>query len=305
MYHPLVETEEEEYFDKKTNQMVARIRILEYDNPYQLIDDASGIPRRIWEMSANAWVYVGDNSYVLSCKEDTFRIEKSLEDGLYFCTKRTKISTEDREEDVHQNSGKSGGGANRWSRTKKGSLILTKGSELPIRSDTLEDCVHGVDTWISKNMGHQPELIGRYAKWRMKPASEAQLRFLAKLGYMNDPVQVALSEIPPALAPTLVAGVSSVDQGNGKSPTLKELLKQSKQQAREAKEAVREQQRMAEEKKQRSKLTKGQAANIITRLVNGAGKRWAAINSARIKKAKVLASQIGVDVGPIPRYENV
>lgn len=314
MYHPLVETQEEEYYDNKTKQTVARIRVLEYDNPYQLIDDASGVPRRIWEMSPNAWVYVGDHAYVLSCKDDTFKIEKSLEDGLYFCTKRTKISTEEQEEQVYQNSGKTGGGASRWSRTKKGSLIMSKGKELPIRSDTLEDCVHGVDTWISKNIGHQPELIGRFAKWRTAPASEAQLRFLAKLGYMDDPVQLALSSIPPPPAPTPTAAPVStpetdpfpVSSGNGKLPTMKELMNLSKQQAKEAKEALREQRRQeAQEEKRRSKLTKGQAANIITRLVNGAGKRWAAINSAKIKKAKVLASQIGVDVGPIPKYETL
>ncbi|GJJ71409.1 ATP-dependent helicase IRC3 [Entomortierella parvispora] len=309
LYHPLVETEEEQYFDKKKQEMVTRIRVLEYDNPYQLIDDASGVPRRIWNMSSNAWVYVGDNSYVLACKGETFKIEKSAEDGLYFCTKRSNISIEDKEEDAYLNSGKSGGGASIWSR-KKGTQFKSKGSELPIRSDTLEDCVHGVDTWISKNMGHQPELLGRFAKWRMKPASEAQLRYLQKLGYLEDPVQVALKQIlsdpEPAADSSSDPALTSSSVGNGKRPTLKELLKLSKQQEKEAKEALREQERRISKEKQRgSKLTKGQAANIITRLVNGAGRRWASINSAKIKKAKVLASQLGVDVGPIPKVHNV
>ncbi|KAF9420820.1 hypothetical protein BGZ94_009005 [Podila epigama] len=52
-------------------------------------------------------------------------------------------------------------------------------------------------------------------------------------------------------------------------------------------------------------LNKGQAANMITRLVHGVGKRWEESRKFKVKRAKALAREIGVDIGPIPKVVEV
>ncbi|KAI8602849.1 hypothetical protein EDD21DRAFT_370703 [Dissophora ornata] len=279
------ETETEETIDLLTGVKVARIRVLEYENPYQLLGDCSGMPHRVWEMSSNAWVNVGPDAFVLTFKDVTFKIERSSEDGLFRCQKRV---TWNNKQDVAEASVKSFKGgvltfqnnyaAAASARKKKreeggegegggdGGYYKSKGTMLPIESDTLQDCIHGVDTWISKNIGHFPDLLGRYAKWRGFPASDSQLRFLRKLGY-DDVLRGSEQEEPGAVDPT---------------------------------------EKRQEQRRQSIKpLTKGQAANMITRLVNGAGKRWEESKRFKIKRAKELAKEIGVDVGPIPNYVEV
>ncbi|KAF9099745.1 hypothetical protein BGX23_012139 [Mortierella sp. AD031] len=280
------ETETVETVDPLTGVKVARIRVLEYENPYQLIGDGSGANKNVWAMSQNAWVNVGAGAYVLTCQEITFRIEKSAEDGLYRCYKRT-ILDDRRDEEEGQTVPP---WQRRFRRKKKPvadggkySIIRTKENMLPIESDTLEDCFHGVDTWIGKNIGHFPGVLGRFAEWRKKPASESQLKFLRKLGYDHDPLED-------------VGGDSSGD-GNGDDEGGNGIGSRLTMEEEEVKRRKR--------RESMKQLTKGQAANMITRLVNGAGKRWAESKKFQVKRAKALANEIAVDVGPISKYVDI
>ncbi|KAF9348802.1 hypothetical protein BGX26_012813 [Mortierella sp. AD094] len=278
------ETEVEETIDPMTGVKVARIRVLEYENPYQLLGDCSGMPRRAWDMSTNAWVNVGPHTFVLTFKNVTFKIEKSSSDGLYRCLKRVTLGGNERNVAdasiksfkggvlTFQNNHAAAAAARKKQRERGGGddeggkLYKSKGTMLPIESDTVEDCVRGVDTWISKNIGHFPELLGRHARWRKLPASDSQMRFLRNLGYEhNAPIE---------------------DNEGGEDVDL-----------------VTEQKRRREAA--RRPLTKGQAANMITRLVNGAGKRWEEGKKFKVKRAKELAKEIGVDLGPIPKFVDV
>ncbi|KAK3807685.1 MAG: P-loop containing nucleoside triphosphate hydrolase protein [Benniella sp.] len=263
------ETETDETIDPMTGAKIARIRVLEYENPYQLLGDCSGMPRGVWNMSPNAWVNVGPDIFVLTVKEVTFRIEKSPDDGLYRCLKRIKLPKGNVAE-ASIRSSKNGvltfqnnyaaRAAERKKQMEEGAdhdegYFQSKGTTLPIESDTLQDCLHGVDTWIAKKIGHFPELIGRHAKWRSFPASDSQLRFLKQLGY--DPMD-------------------HDTEGDGSGRRLDPKF-----------------------------LTKGQAANMITRLVNGAGKWWKQSRKFRVMQAKKMAKEIGVDVGPIPKTMDI
>ncbi|KAF9439310.1 hypothetical protein BGZ76_003840 [Entomortierella beljakovae] len=226
----LEETVEEETIDPMTGAKIARIRVLEYDNPFQLLEDCSGMPRPLWQLSSNAWVRVAPNTYILAYQSVTLKIEKSESDGLFRCEKRTTLEKKN---------------------------IKTKPTPLPIASDKLEDCIRGVDTWAASNIGYFPELVGRYARWRQGPASPSQKRFLAQMGY----------------------DCNGLNRKRNADKSLEEL----------------------EEDKRRKSLTKGQASNMITRLVHGAGARWKKSKKYKLKHAKELAKDIGVDVGPIPK----
>ncbi|KAF8982548.1 hypothetical protein BGZ46_001078 [Entomortierella lignicola] len=274
------ETEEEETIDPLTGVKVARIRVLEYDNPYQLLEDCSGIPNRLWDMSSNAWVNVGVDMFALTFQDVTFKIEKSSTDGLYRCLKRITLDRKKKTMPdasvksfrggvlTFQNNHAAAAAARKKQREEGGDdsrFIKSKGTLLPIESDSLRDCIHGVDTWIAKNIGHFPELIGRHAKWRKLPASDSQMKFLRKLGYDNH---------------------ASVEDDADEQSADKSLIQRKREVASKP-------------------LTKGQAANMITRLVNGAGKHWEESKKIRIKRAKEMAKEIGLDVGPIPKYVNV
>ncbi|KAF9184875.1 hypothetical protein BGZ50_003412 [Haplosporangium sp. Z 11] len=264
---------------------VARIRVLEYENPYQLIGDCSGAPRGLWEMSPNAWVKVGPDAYVLGLRSAAYRVEKSPEDGLYRCEKRVALRIggsdlsapdpanhsefmkhvrADIENRIKQRKEKR-------HKQKHDQHLRSKGTMLPIQADTVRDCIHAVDTYIAKNVGHFPHIIGRHATWRKKPASESQMRFLKKLGYDHDPLED-------------IGG----DSAGEESSSLDEEV------------AARRRQRKAA-----AMLTMGQAANMITRLVHGAGKSWEESKKFKAKRAKALAKEIGVEVGPIPKFVDV
>ncbi|KAK3839759.1 MAG: hypothetical protein J3R72DRAFT_447501 [Linnemannia gamsii] len=292
------ETEVVEEIDPSSGLKIARIRVLEYDNPYQLIGDCSGANRRVAAMSPNAWVNVGAGAFVLTCKEILFRIEQSEEDGLYRCYKRIAMDKRRHEDENEKSMPMSNGmkqAKHRYENSKgsksskhsgTAAFFRTKEAELPIKSDTLEDCFHGVDTWISKNIGHFPGILSRFAKWRKLPATESQLKFLGKLGYGHDP----LDEIGGG-DDGLEGGIGEVDDDG--TVTMGSMMKELQLKRRKQKEA------------EARKLSKGQAANMITRLVHGAGKRWTESKKFEVKKAKALAKDIGVEVGPIPKFVDI
>ncbi|KAG0254997.1 hypothetical protein BG011_005396 [Mortierella polycephala] len=278
--------ENEEGVGPDIDTKLARIRVLEYENPYQLIGDCSGAPRGLWEMSPNAWVRVGPDAYVLASRSATYRVEKSSKDGLYRCEKRATFRKRDSE---HNEPDQANHGefmkyvrddiANRikqrkekLQQPKQEGMFKSKGTMLPIQADTARDCIHGVDTYVLKKEGHFPHIVGRHAKWRKRPASKSQMQFLKKLGYDPD----SLEDI----------GGDSAAKG---SSSLDEEVAMQRRWRREA----------------AAKLTMGQAANMITRLVNGAGKDWEESKKLRAKRAKALAKDIGVEVGPIPKFVDV
>ncbi|KAF9294618.1 hypothetical protein BGZ88_003629 [Linnemannia elongata] len=289
------ETETVEEIDPSTGLKVARIRVLEYENPYQLIGDCSGANRRVSAMSGNAWVNVGAGAFVLTCQEVAFRIEKSAKDGLYRCYKQVTIDK--RRVDDHNGSSTLGhrltpakdqhdnSRRNEQSKSKdggQGAMFRTKKNELPIQTDTLEDCFHGVDTWISKNVGHFPGILSRFAQWRKLPATESQLKYLRKLGYDHDPINDFGGGED-------YGGEGGQGDGEGGSSLARELEMADRRRKEVAARA----------------LTKGQAANMITRLVHGAGKRWTESKKFEVKKTKALAKEIGVEVGPIPKFLDI
>lgn len=229
-------------------------------------------------MSRNAWVNVGAGAFVLTCKKIAFRIEKS-EDGLYRCFKRVTMDNRGLEQQQKQQRRQS----HKKGKLSEGSgtaMFMTKANELPIQSDTLEDCFHGVDTWITKNLGNFPE-VSRFAKWRKRPASESQLNFLRKLGYDHDPLDD-------------IGGGSEDDAGDDDGESGGSIL------AKELEMTQRKRKEVAAKS-----LTMGQAANMITRLVHGAGKRWTESKKFEVKKSKALAKEIDVEVGPIPKFVDI
>ncbi|KAG0335292.1 hypothetical protein BG004_000057 [Podila humilis] len=263
----------EEVMDPLKGIKVARIRVLEYDNPYQLLGDCSGTSSKVWEMSSNAWVKVGEDAYVLTFKSITFKIEKSPQDRLWRCQKRVNLGSTAAATAAAAAEAAPGKSSNKIWKNKFGKYknnddnskstrehMLSKGTMLPIKSDTLQDCFHGVDTWIAKNIGHFPQMLGRHAKWRKSEASDSQLRFLRKLGYDHD----ALSD----------GGEVGSDPAFYREQKLK-------------------------------RLNKGQAANMITRLVHGAGKEWKDSKKFKAQRARAFANEIGVDVGPISKVIEV
>ncbi len=57
-----------------------KIRITEYSNPFEIIDDCSGA-RHVENISDNAWLRVGEDSYVISLQfHGTLKIKK--ENGM-------------------------------------------------------------------------------------------------------------------------------------------------------------------------------------------------------------------------------
>ncbi|KAF9541746.1 hypothetical protein EC957_002704 [Mortierella hygrophila] len=297
------ETETVEEIDPSTGLKVARIRVLEYENPYQLIGDCSGANRRVATMSRNAWVNIGGGTYVLTCQELAFRIEKSEKDGLYRCYKRVtmdKRHVDENDESLNKDQKLkqardryNNPRRNKESNSKGGGqagMFRTKENELPIQSDTLEDCFHGVDTWIAKNVGHMPGILGRFAPWRKGPASDSQLKYLRKLGYDHDPID----DIGDGEDSSEDSSEDSDEEdGHGDSKGGNSLARELEMTRRKRKEAAAR------------ALTKGQAANMITRLLHGAGKRWTESKKFEVKKTKALAKEIDVEVGPIPKFVDI
>ncbi|KAF9133636.1 hypothetical protein BGX30_012212 [Mortierella sp. GBA39] len=297
------ETETVEEIDPSTGLKVAMIRVLEYDNPYQLIGDCSGANKRVAGMSRNAWVNIGAGAYVLTCKEIAFRIEKSGKDKLYRCYKRVtmdKRHVDENDESLSEaqrlKQDRDQYNNPRWNKESKSKdggqvgMFRTKETELPIQSETLEDCFHGVDTWISKNVGHMPGMLSRYARWRKLPASSSQLKYLRKLGYDHDPID----DIGGGEDSSDESSDESGDEGgHGDRKDGNSLAKELEMKHRKRQEAAAR------------VLTKGQAANMITRLVHGAGKRWTESKKFEVKKTKALAKEIDVEVGPIPKFVEI
>ncbi|CAI2185776.1 7242_t:CDS:2 [Funneliformis geosporum] len=118
-----------------------KIRITEYSNPFEIIDECSGA-QHIQKFSDNAWLRIGEDSYVLSLQSyGTLKIVKENENLKH--------------------------------------KIVVK---LPITSDLLESMVHACDKWIKATYGlkYAYSVASRFAKWRKQPLSRNQIVWLKK-----------------------------------------------------------------------------------------------------------------------------
>ncbi|KAG0229747.1 hypothetical protein BGW42_001350 [Actinomortierella wolfii] len=259
LFPSTTEEVEDEEVDPMTGAKVLRIRVLEYENPYQLIDDCSGTAPSIWQMTPFSWVNVGANMFVLETTKILLRIERSEHDGLFRCYKRVKMISGD---GTAKESGEPLMSNVKGNRKKK--QFFSKGQYLPLETDTLQDCFHAVDTWISANIKSQVRFMRRNARWRKGPATSGQIAFLKKLGM--DKQQKVLVE-------------RHEESGSGGY--------------------LPEERRIYTVPLEGDHLTRGQAANLITRLAHGAGKRWEKHRMMHDKKAKIKENDFGIQVGPI------
>ncbi|CAG8596515.1 2937_t:CDS:10 [Funneliformis mosseae] len=121
-----------------------KIRITEYSNPFEIIDECSGA-QHIQKFSDNAWLRIGEDSYVLSLQfYGTLKIVK--ENEIYYVTHKK------REYPRH----------------------ITK---LPITSDSLESMIHACDKWIKATYGlkYAHIVASRFAKWPFEERSSIKL----------------------------------------------------------------------------------------------------------------------------------
>ncbi|KAF9161766.1 hypothetical protein DFQ26_004170 [Actinomortierella ambigua] len=258
--------------DSSADIKVSRIRVLEYENPFQLIDDCSGTKPAVWRMTPNAWVNVGADTFVLEAANVSLKIKRSKEDGLFRCFKRVKVVLDEpgeEEKSAHSKWSPNRNGNNGSATRSRPTHIMTKGTYLPLETDTLKDCFHAVDTWIGANIKLRPGALQRRASWRKTPASSAQIKFLKRLGM----------------------DVHGRVEAQRKAEADKESDRKDTTEAQ-----VR---RKIESPLDRGHLTRGEAANLITRFIHGAGKRWNEHQKALVKKEKKVAKDFNVQVGPI------
>ncbi|CAG8648810.1 4062_t:CDS:2, partial [Paraglomus occultum] len=134
-------------------QTIRECEITSWDNPFEFVDDCSGIGS-ILQHTTNAWVNVGPDSYVLNLVNGkSLRIDKGG-DGIYRVKLRQKFVTDD----------------NHW----------TKTDYLKIETESLVNAVRGADTWVKNMFNHMTicRSISRLALWRREPATDSQKRFL-------------------------------------------------------------------------------------------------------------------------------
>ncbi|KAF9976255.1 hypothetical protein BGZ73_008897 [Actinomortierella ambigua] len=273
---------EDSEIDPLTGIRVSRIRVLEYENPFQLIDDCSGTKPSIWRMTPNAWVNVGPDTFVLDASDICLKIMRS-KDGQFRCLKRSRLRLgEQSDEGANSKQDRPRHGGKGSKSSAKPNRIVTKGTYLPMETDTLKDCFHAVDTWIGANIKMRPGALRRSAGWRKEPASPAQIKFLKKLGL---DVQEHIKAQRQAAGAERKAG-KGVDKRGRKGADSKD-------------DAPALSQSVAATPLNRGHLTRGEAANLITRFVHGAGKRWNEHQKEKDKKAKLAAKDFNIQVGPI------
>ncbi|KDQ63526.1 hypothetical protein JAAARDRAFT_120193 [Jaapia argillacea MUCL 33604] len=193
------------------------ITYVDHENPFSLVDHASGAPH-ISKLSSHAWVGCGGDVYVLECLgKGHIRIEPLKgENGAresHFQAHFTPTMVD--KGTAHTLK------IPMFARNRK---VLT--------AETLSDAIRGCDTYATTKVVFGPHALGllRTARWRKHPATESQKQFVAKRwGMRGHPIE---SDGPPS-------------SDKAKSP-----------------------------QDQIANMTKGQAANIITRFKHGAHKRY-------------------------------
>ncbi|KAI5121287.1 hypothetical protein M0805_002330 [Coniferiporia weirii] len=211
------------------------VTFVDYDNPFDLVQDASGAPH-ITKLSRHAWVGCGGEAYILECMGKGFiRIEPApTEDGESMYLGQFVEVIPAWESQV-------GFGKSRFRRPRN---VLT--------AKTLDDAVRGCDKYATSKVvfGGLAAGLFRSAKWRKHPASQSQKDMLSKR-------------------------FESLKKQNMEGPV------------------------------DMANLTKGQAANIITRLKHGAQAHYAKKIKVMLKEAKLTDKELRrkarehVAVGPL------
>ncbi|CAG8459026.1 26208_t:CDS:2, partial [Gigaspora rosea] len=209
--------------EQQTREYVAditKIKITEYSNPFEIVDDCSGATF-VGAISEFAWLRVNHDIYVLPLYEvGTLRVEKDTQ-GIY----RVKLR---KKQDRFINN------------TRVCAHVL---EDLPIRSDSLESVIRACDQWVIRTSiirgRHIRDIASRYAKWRRGRITKQQIEWLKKK-------KVPLSD-----------------------DTIKSMKK-------------------------------GQATNLVARIIEGAQKNWRLILNERAAKEKICLKK-EVRVGPLKR----
>ncbi|OCL01724.1 P-loop containing nucleoside triphosphate hydrolase protein [Glonium stellatum] len=134
------------------------VTFTDYDSVHDLIEDASE-ERYIRQISAFAWVGIGDNKYVLTTNSGSYMTIEPEE--LRFIVKYTQ---------------KLPPGAKSKSPYARPRIVA--------EAETFAHAVHAADTYAAEVFDYH--FISKSQAWRRRPASEAQLEFLNKFRDKND-----------------------------------------------------------------------------------------------------------------------
>ncbi|THV07737.1 P-loop containing nucleoside triphosphate hydrolase protein [Dendrothele bispora CBS 962.96] len=212
------------------------ITYTDYDNPFSFVQDSSGTPSHVMQLSSNAWVGCGNEIYVLECLGKGF----------------VKIEHDEGDEETEPHYRASFTPAALDKETAKGLKITPYfRSRHVLTANKLDEAIRGCDTYVKNKVVRGPLAVGllRSARWRKTPATPQQVKFIAKRWSKR------------------------LDDSNQKLDS----------------------------------LTKGEAANIISRLKHGAQSRYQKKAKVASTAAKVAAKEAQrrnretVRVGPLPQ----
>ncbi|KAF5385447.1 hypothetical protein D9757_005321 [Collybiopsis confluens] len=141
------------------------ITYTDYDDPFSFISKFSGLSASLGKLSRNAWVGCGNNVYVLECLGKGFiRIERADDEtGGLFIAHYAPAAID------------------RTTALKlKVSPFLR--SRRIVQSGDLSQVIQGCDTYAKVKVVFGPMAVGllKSARWRKTPASEQQLKVIAK-----------------------------------------------------------------------------------------------------------------------------
>lgn len=137
------------------------VSFTDYDSIFDLIGDNSG-DRHIRAMSPHAWVEVAQDRYILTSPSGAYlKLEATFdeEEGRYFYVVTETLPLP------------------RMSQTSNSKSPFMKPHTLT-RVDTFEGALHAADTYAAKRYPRM--FIATSQSWRMRPASNGQLKFLNK-----------------------------------------------------------------------------------------------------------------------------
>ncbi|KAI7819789.1 hypothetical protein BC939DRAFT_248062 [Gamsiella multidivaricata] len=173
----------------------------DYENPYRLIGDGSGIPPDARKVTPLVWVNNGDGEYLLPCGFVKFRVQQSNIDGHFRFEKLVPEGEDDGEEESFLGwiralirAALTGADEDYDSRTasrvRESELTVHAGdagyteTDTMITSDTLEGCLRGASRWITENVDEGSlGSVQREVSERYLTATEAQLQRLRQLGF--------------------------------------------------------------------------------------------------------------------------
>ncbi|CCU74292.1 unnamed protein product [Blumeria hordei] len=146
-----------------------KVKFKDYSSIFDLISDTSE-EQHIRQLSSNAWICTGKDSYVLEGTESTF-------------LKLEKVSKQDQEKDeYHVNQ------VRKMIRIGN-NLIRRKDQRTIAITDDFQNAVHAADTYANKKFPRQ--IINRFQDWRNNPASKAQIEFINKVRANEEPLTIS------------------------------------------------------------------------------------------------------------------